>query len=100
MTLEQQIVAGEQQLDDLENARLAAPSHSNSEATTGPSEVVALRQLVQDMRGELEMMRSADAPGSRFIMGLEIDDEPPPEYQEESPGTREIAPQEDLVNSY
>ena len=102
MTLEQQIAAGEQQLDDLENARLAAPSvssHSNSAATTGPSEVVALRQLVEDMREELEMLRSADPPESRFIMGVEVDDEPPPEYQAESQGTHEIAPQEDLVNS-
>jgi len=103
LTLEQQIAAGEQQLDELENARLAAPSvssHSNSEATTDPSEILALRQLVQDMRAEMEMLRSADPPESRFIMGVEADDEPPPEYQAESQGTHEMAPQEDLVNSY
>jgi hypothetical protein len=84
--LQQQMDALQDRLSDLHVEQEIA-SRSSSLIDLHPSaedceEVLALRQLVEDMRREMHTLRARDRRFSRLTLGtLGTLDEPPPQYQ-------------------
>jgi hypothetical protein len=80
--LERQIAAGQEQLNELQHGSSTVSSSSSSLRVADnvtDEETLALRQLVEEMRREMDRLRLREQRESRLTLALM--EEPPPEYQ-------------------